>query len=85
MGWLRSLLSPLRRLWCHMNAVQRKSTSQNHPLLDLALLFPLILLLPHLWNLGIYGVLAAEPVTNIIGGLACYLTMQYVVGRELRG
>ena len=46
---------------------------------------PLILLLPHLWNLGIYGVLAAEPVTNIIGGLACYLTMQYVVGRELRG
>uniref|UniRef100_A0A0E0C8H3 Uncharacterized protein n=1 Tax=Oryza meridionalis TaxID=40149 RepID=A0A0E0C8H3_9ORYZ len=24
MGWLRSLLSPLRRLWCHMNAVQRK-------------------------------------------------------------
>ena len=46
---------------------------------------PLILILPHLWNLGIYGVLAAEPVTNIIGGLACYLTMQYVVGRELRG
>ena len=45
---------------------------------------PLILLLPHLWNLGIYGVLAAEPVTNIIGGLACYLTMLYLVGRELK-
>lgn len=27
MGWLRSVLSPLRRLWCRINAVQRKSTS----------------------------------------------------------
>ena len=45
---------------------------------------PLILLLPHLWNMGIYGVLASEPVTNIVGGLACYLTMLHVVGRELR-
>jgi hypothetical protein len=26
MGWLRSVLSPLRRLWCRANAVQRKST-----------------------------------------------------------
>ena len=45
---------------------------------------PLILLLPHLWNMGIYGVLVSEPVTNIVGGLACYLTMLHVVGRELR-
>ena len=45
---------------------------------------PLILILPHLWNLGIYGVLASEPVTNIVGGLACYLTMLHVVGGELR-
>ena len=44
---------------------------------------PLILLLPHLWNLGIYGVLAAEPVTNIVGGLACYLTMLGTVWRKL--
>lgn len=27
MGWLRSVLSPLRKLWCRVNAVQRKSTS----------------------------------------------------------
>ena len=27
MGWLRAVLSPLRRLWCRANAVQRKSTS----------------------------------------------------------
>lgn len=45
---------------------------------------PLIILLPHLWNLGRYGVLAAEPVTNVVGGLACYLTMLTVVSRELR-
>ena len=44
---------------------------------------PLILLLPHLWGLGIYGVLAAEPVTNIIGGLACYFTMIAVVWKNL--
>lgn len=45
---------------------------------------PLILILPHLWNLGIYGVLASEPVTNIVGGLACYFTMLHVVGGELK-
>lgn len=44
---------------------------------------PLILLLPRLWGLGITGVLAAEPVTNVIGGLACYLTMRAVVWRKL--
>lgn len=44
---------------------------------------PLILILPHLWNMGIYGVLAAEPVTNVAGGLACYLTMLSVVWRRL--
>ena len=44
---------------------------------------PLILLLPHLWSLGIYGVLAAEPITNIVGGLACYLTMVAVVWKKL--
>lgn len=44
---------------------------------------PLILLLPHLYNLGIYGVLAAEPITNIVGGLACYCTMIAVVWKNL--
>lgn len=44
---------------------------------------PLILLLPHLCNLGIYGVLAAEPITNVVGGLACYCTMIAVVWKNL--
>ena len=33
---------------------------------------PLTLLLPYCWNLGVSGVFAAEPVSNCIGGLACY-------------
>ena len=44
---------------------------------------PLILILPHLWDLGIYGVLGAEPVTNVIGGLACYFTMMRLVWKKL--
>lgn len=44
---------------------------------------PLILLLPHLWDMGIYGVLGAEPITNVIGGLACYLTMMAAVWKQL--
>lgn len=44
---------------------------------------PLILILPRLWDLGITGVLAAEPVTNVVGGLACYLTMTVVVWKRL--
>lgn len=44
---------------------------------------PLILILPRLWGLGITGVLAAEPATNVVGGLACYLTMRAVVWKKL--
>ena len=44
---------------------------------------PLILILPHLWDMGIYGVLGAEPVTNVIGGLACYFTMMRLVWKKL--
>jgi hypothetical protein len=39
MGWLRSLLSPLRRLWCRVNAVQqRKSTSSRRLIIPLRFL-----------------------------------------------
>lgn len=45
MGWLRSMLSPLRKLWCRVNAVQqRKSTlpCPSHALLC-SVLFVLLL------------------------------------------
>ena len=46
------------------------------------LVIPLMLVLPRLW--GPYGVFAAEPVSDIVGGGACYLTMLATVGRELK-
>lgn len=44
---------------------------------------PLTLFLPKLWGLGVDGVYLAEPVSNAVGGLACFLTMICVVWKEL--
>ncbi|MEE0801234.1 MAG: MATE family efflux transporter [Gemmiger sp.] len=44
---------------------------------------PLTLALPHLAGLGVNGVFLAEPISNLIGGLACYLTMRRTVMPEL--
>ena len=44
---------------------------------------PLTLLLPRL-GLGVDGVFLAEPISNVIGGLACYGTMRLTVYRRLR-
>ena len=40
---------------------------------------PLTVLLPRIAGLGVTGVFMAEPVSNVIGGLACYLTMRRTV------
>lgn len=44
---------------------------------------PLTLVLPYLGGLGVYGVFLAEPISNLIGGLACYITMRRTVMPEL--
>ena len=44
---------------------------------------PLTYLLPYLWNLGVNGVFIAEPISNFIGGIACYTTMLFTAYREL--
>ena len=44
---------------------------------------PLTVWLPRLWNLGVDGVYLAEPISNAVGGLACFITMMCVVWREL--
>ncbi|MCI6092023.1 MATE family efflux transporter [bacterium] len=44
---------------------------------------PLTLLLPHIGGLGVNGVFLAEPISNVIGGLACYLTMRRTVLKKL--
>ena len=43
---------------------------------------PLTLLLPKL-GMGVNGVFIAEPVSNAIGGLACFLTMWFTLYRRL--
>ena len=44
---------------------------------------PLTLLLPRI-GFGVLGVFMAEPISNLIGGLACYLTMRMTVYRKLK-
>ena len=43
---------------------------------------PLTLLLPIL-GLGVQGVFLAEPISNAIGGLACFTTMWLTIYRKL--
>jgi len=43
---------------------------------------PLTLLLPRV-GLGATGVYMAEPVSNVLGGLACYITMRLTIYRKL--
>ena len=43
---------------------------------------PLTLLLPTI-GLGVKGVFLAEPISNVIGGIACYMTMRLTVYRKL--
>lgn len=44
---------------------------------------PLTVALPYIHGLGVMGVFLAEPISNIIGGLACYLTMRKKVLKKL--
>ena len=44
---------------------------------------PLTLLLPRL-GFGVRGVFLAEPVSNAVGGTACYLTMRFTQLRRIR-
>lgn len=48
------------------------------------LVLPLMLVLPRLWNLGAYGVFTAEPVSDVVGGLACFITMMATVWRDMK-
>lgn len=44
---------------------------------------PLTILLPQMGGLGVHGVFLAEPISNAIGGLACFTTMYFTVYRKL--
>ena len=43
---------------------------------------PLTFILPYL-GLGVKGVFIAEPISNAIGGLACFITMWFTLYRKL--
>ena len=47
------------------------------------IVFPLTLLLPRL-GFGVLGVFIAEPVSNVIGGTASYVTMRMTVYRRIK-
>ena len=49
------------------------------------IVIPMIILLPKLFGLGVNGIFMAEPVSNFIGGLACFGTMMATVWPELGG
>ena len=49
------------------------------------IVIPLILILPTVLHLGTDGILMAEPVSNFIGGAACFGTMLFTVWPELKG
>ena len=44
---------------------------------------PLTFLLPYVLHMGTDGVFLAEPISNVIGGTACFLTMLATVMPEL--
>jgi len=46
------------------------------------IVFPLTLLLPRM-GFGVMGVFLAEPISNFIGGMACFTTMYFKVYRKL--
>ena len=42
---------------------------------------PLTLVLPHVAGLGVNGVFVAEPISNLVGGLASFITMRFALRR----
>ena len=48
------------------------------------MVIPLTCLLPWLFGLGANGVFMAEPVSNVIGGAACFTTMLLTILPELK-
>ena len=47
------------------------------------IVMPLMLILPRLWNLGAWGVFWSEPVSDLLGGGACFITMLLTVYRPI--
>ena len=51
----------------------------------IVIVVPLTYLLPLLPGVGLYGVFLAEPISNLVGGCACFFTMLAVIWRRKLG
>jgi Na+-driven multidrug efflux pump len=47
------------------------------------IVLPLTVLLPRVMEDSVAGIFLAEPISNVIGGLACFLTMYFTVYRKM--
>ncbi len=47
------------------------------------IVLPLVFLLPLIPAMGVNGVFWSEPISDLIGGLACFLTMWFVIYKKL--
>lgn len=48
------------------------------------IVIPLTIFLPMAWGLGVNGVFLAEPISNFVGGGACFITMMLTVWPQLK-
>ena len=49
------------------------------------IVIPLTLFLPTVFNLCVNGVFLAEPISNFVGGAACFITMMVTVWSKMKG
>ena len=68
----------------HVLALGRSKQAIFFSLLRKAIIVvPLVYLLPRIGGLGVDGVFLSEPISDVIGGSACFITMMCTVWREL--
>ena len=63
---------------------KKKQTIFFSLLRKVVLVVPFTFILPYLMKMGTDGVFAAEPISNTIGGTACFVTMLCTVLPELK-
>ena len=64
--------------------IQRLTLTPYSVWAALFIVVPLTYLLPYAFGMGTDGVFAAEPVSNVIGGSLCFITMLFTVLPELK-
>ena len=74
----------------HTGQVTFKSLGLKHQAIFFSLfrkviiVVPLTYILPYAFHMGTNGVFAAEPISNVVGGLACFITMVLTVNTIIK-